>query len=89
MPCRGITGGWAIAHSVFLLNSNAALGVEACRNTTCPPKIIFDLKSFHLRDNNFFQNCCHFQYNIRCYIENDHNFERNYYRANQRTLGQK
>ena len=38
-----------------------------------------------LRDPHFFQNCGHFQYHINwhqnkvswCYIENDHNFERN------------
>ena len=31
-----------------------------------------------LRDSHFFQNCGRFQYNISwCYIDNDHNFERN------------
>ena len=48
------------------------------------------LKSVHfkLRDPRFFQNCGHFQYNQLnqnkvswCYIENDHNFERNDDRA--------
>ena len=42
-----------------------------------------------MRDPHFFQNCGHFQYNISwhqnkvscCYIENDHNFERNEDRA--------